>query len=51
MIAPPPSPVALPAAPAHEAEWEDWLLRFELGPRLLRVAAEEIGRASCRERV
>lgn len=48
MIAPPPPPTELPVAPAHEAEWEDWLLRFELGPRLVRAAAEDLAPAAWR---
>lgn len=32
----------LPPRPADEAEWEELLLRFELGPRALRFALEDL---------
>ena len=31
-----------PAAPPSEVEWEDLLVRYELGPRALRVALEDV---------
>jgi hypothetical protein len=36
-------PRALPAEPPSEVEWEELLLRIEIGPRALRLAVEDAG--------
>ncbi len=38
--------VAFPPRPADLAEWEELLVRFELGPRALRLALDDIARPS-----
>jgi len=41
-----------PAAPPSEVEWEDLLVRYELGPRALRIAIEDAeGEAAAAETV
>lgn len=35
------APVAVAARPASEMEWEDLLVRYEIGPRALRIALDD----------
>ncbi|HET7232800.1 MAG TPA: hypothetical protein VFJ16_22510 [Longimicrobium sp.] len=35
------APVAFAARPASEMEWEDLLVRYEIGPRALRIALDD----------